>query len=77
MEYSIIMPGATVEKGAEVKYAIVAENARICAGAKIGNTPEEVKDNWGVAVVAPGITVGKNAVVAAKEMPDQDIPDVE
>ncbi len=77
VEYSIIMPGATVEKGAEVKYAIVAENARICAGAKIGNTPEEVKDNWGVAVVAPGITVGKNAVVAAKEMPDQDIPDAE
>lgn len=77
VEYSIIMPGATVEKGAEVKYAIIAEGARICAGAKIGNTPEEIQDNWGVAVVAPGITIGKNAVVAAKEMPDQDIPDVE
>lgn len=78
IEYSILMPGAVIEKGAEVKYAIVAENARICAGAKIGNAPNEVDlDQWGVAVVAPEITIGKNVVVAAKEMPDQDIPDVE
>ena len=78
IEYSIIMPGAVIEKGAEVKYAIVAENARVCAGAKIGNAPNEVEaDQWGVAVVAPDITIGKNVVVTAKEMPDKDIPDVE
>ena len=77
IEYSILMPGAVVDKGAVVQYAIVAEGAHIRAGAKIGNTPDEAGDNWGVAVVGPDVTVGKNAIVAAKEMPDQDIPDAE
>ena len=77
IEYSILMPGAVVDKGAVVQYAIVAEGAHIRAGAKVGNTPDEAGDNWGVAVVGPDVTVGKNAIVAAKEMPDQDIPDAE
>lgn len=77
IEYSILMPGAVVDKGAVVQYAIVAEGAHIRAGAKIGNTPDEAGDNWGVAVVGPDVTIGKNAIVAAKEMPDQDIPDAE
>lgn len=78
VEYSILMPGAVVEDGASVRYAIVAENARICAGAQVGQAPGEVDvDAWGVAVVASGVTVGKNAKLAAKEMAGQDLPDVE
>ena len=78
IEYSIIMPGATIEKGATVKYSIVAENAHICAGATVGNAPSEVEtDQWGVAVIASNTVVGKKAVVAAKQMIAENIPDVE
>ena len=78
IEYSIIMPGATVEKGATVKYSIVAEDAHICAGATVGNAPSEVEaDPWGVAVIASKTVVGKKAVVAAKQMIAENIPDVE
>ena len=78
VEYSILMPGAVVEEGASVRYAIVAENARISAGAQVGQAPGEVDmDAWGVAVVASGVTIGKNARLAAKEMAGQDLPDVE
>lgn len=78
VESSVIMPGAVIEKGAVVKYAIVAENARISAGAVLGNAPEELAEGeWGVAVVAAATTVGKNAVVPAKQMVDKDIPDAE
>ena len=78
IEYSIIMPGATIEKDAVVKYSIVAEDAHICAGATIGNAPSEVEvDEWGVAVVASKTVVGKKAVVAAKQMIAENIPDVE
>jgi glucose-1-phosphate adenylyltransferase len=78
VDYSVIMPGAVIEAGAVVKYAIVAENAHIRAGAVIGNAPEEVPEgDWGVAVIAAATTVGKNAVVAAKEMVDKDVPDAE
>ncbi len=78
IEYSIIMPGATIEKGAQVKYAIIAENAHICADAVVGNAPSEVAaDEWGVAVVASNTVVGKKAVVAAKQMIADNIPDVE
>ena len=72
------MPGAVIEAGAVVKYAIIAENARICAGAVVGNSPEEVSDGeWGVAVVAAATKVGKKAVVAAKQMVESDVPSAE
>lgn len=71
---SIIMPGATVKKGAEVKYAIVAENAVIEENAKVGEAPEEMDnlENWGVTVVGPSVTVGKNSVVKAKVTLDKN-----
>lgn len=78
VEYSILMPGAVVEKGASVRYAIVAENAHICAGASVGAAPSDVAaDDWGVAVVASGIRIGKNAKLGAKEMAGEDLPDQE
>lgn len=67
--YSIIMPGAVIGPGAVVKYAIVGENSVVEAGAHIGNGPEEVPvEDWGVAVIGPDLTVGKQAVVPAAKM---------
>ncbi len=72
---SIIMPGVTVKKGAVVQYAIVAENAVIEENATIGMRPEDMQnlDDWGVAVVASGVTVGAGAVIPAKAMIDCDV----
>ncbi len=76
---SIIMPGAVVKSGALVQYAIVAENAVIESDVKIGERPEfvEDKDKWGIAVIAGGATVGKNAVVKAKAMVYGDVKEGE
>ncbi len=72
---SIIMPGVTVKKGAVVQYAIVAENAVIEENVTVGMRPEDMKelDEWGVAVVASGVTVGAGAVIPAKAMIDHDV----
>jgi glucose-1-phosphate adenylyltransferase len=74
--YSIVMPGAVVERGAVVKYAIIAEGARIRSGAKVGAPPSDFKnnlENWGVAVVGPGVTIGPAKVVGSREMADADL----
>ena len=70
VSYSILMPGAKIKKGAKVSYAIVAEDAVIGEGAVVGAPPQDAPDpdEWGVAVVGRDVTVGKNAVVAPKEM---------
>nr|WP_308506171.1 glucose-1-phosphate adenylyltransferase [uncultured Agathobaculum sp.] len=77
VEYSILMPGAVVEEGATVRYAIIAENAVIAKGAEVGGSPSDGDvDKWGVAVVAEGVRIGCGAKLAAKEMADEDLPDV-
>lgn len=77
VEYSILMPGAVVEEGATVRYSIVAEKAVIAKGAEVGGSPSDSDvDNWGVAVVAEGVRIGSGAKLAAKEMADEDLPDV-
>jgi glucose-1-phosphate adenylyltransferase len=76
VEYSIIMPGAVIERGAIVRYAIIAENARIKPGAKVGAPPSDFEDpgkDWGVAVVASGVTIGAEKTVGAREMTDADL----
>ena len=72
---SIVMPGTVIKAGAVVQYAIVAENAVIEENAVVGARPEDVEnlDDWGVAVVGSGVTVGKNGVVAPKAMVDEDV----
>ena len=72
---SILMPGTVVEEGATVQYSIVGENAVIKAGAVVGERPEDIKDldKWGVAVVAPGVTVGFGSKVKAKAMIYSDV----
>ena len=77
MEYSILMPGAVVEEGATVRYSIVAEKAVIAKGATVGGSPSDGDvDKWGVAVVAEGVRIGEGAVLPAKAMADEDLPDV-
>ena len=71
VRYSILMPGTVVKAGAVVEYAIVAENATICEGARVGSVPpadEVAAGDWGIAVVAQDIRVGKNAKVSPKAM---------
>ena len=67
IQYSILMPGVTVKAGAKVHYSIVAENATVEAGAVVGSAPDG-SDDWGIAVVASGLTVGENAVVSPHAM---------
>lgn len=78
VEDSIIMPGARIEEGAVVQYAIVSENAVIGKNAIVGSRPEEIKnkDEWGIAVIGSNKKIGSNAVVKAKTMVDEDIPEV-
>jgi glucose-1-phosphate adenylyltransferase len=58
---------------------MVAENAVIEEGAVIGENPEKCDDlsNWGVSVVGPGVTVGKNAKVKAQSMISEDVKEGE
>ena len=68
------MPGAVIEDGANVQFAIVAENTVIGKNAKVGERPEEVEDKekWGIAVIGANTKIADNAVVKAKEMIDSD-----
>lgn len=76
---SIVMPGAVIEEGAQVNYAIIAEKAVIKKGAIIGARPEHMSDvaKWGVTVVAEGVTIGAGAVVSPKAMVEEDVKDGE
>lgn len=75
VKYSIVMPGTVIKKGAVVQYSIIAENAVIEAGAIVGRSPEDMenRDDWGVAVVGSGVTVGEGAAVAPKTQVDTDV----
>ena len=74
---SIVMPGSVVKKGAVIEYAIIAEDTVIDENAKVGSDPTLTpKEEWGVAVVGAGVHVGKNAVVPAKSMIEENVPEV-
>lgn len=72
VQYSILMPGAVVKAGADVSYAIVAEDAVIEADAHVGSAPDDRPD-WGIAVVAGGVTIGAGATVAPRAMIREDV----
>ena len=79
VEYSLVMPGSVIKKGAVVRYSIVAENVTVEEGAVIGQSPEEIGniDDWGIAVIGEGLTVGKGAFVSAGKMITNDVADGE
>ena len=72
VRYSILMPGAVVKAGARVDYSIVAEGAVIEPGAMVGADPTG-KEDWGIAVVASGVKVGKNATVTPAAMVTKNV----
>ncbi|MDR0248088.1 MAG: glucose-1-phosphate adenylyltransferase [Oscillospiraceae bacterium] len=76
VRYSILMPGVIVEPGAIVQYAIVAEDAIIRAGARVGQEPLEVPnhDDWGITVIAGGVTVPEGDSVPANRIVGKDGP---
>ncbi len=75
VKYSILMPGVVVEEGATISYAIIAENSVIGKQAVVGSEPTAAPDpdNWGVAVVASGITIGAGRHVGPCEMADANV----
>ena len=79
VEYSLVMPGSCIKKGAAVRYAIIAENVTVEEGAVIGESPEEIDniDNWGITVIGDGLNVGKNACVTAGKMVTKNIEEGE
>ena len=69
VEESIIMPGAVIEDGADVRYAIIGWNAKIGKNAMVGETLEPCKPGeWKIAVVAPNYELPQDAVVGPNEM---------
>ena len=72
VQYSILMPGTVVKAGAKVYYSIIAEDAVIESGAQVGTIPTDDPE-WGVAVVASGVTIGENAVVSDHAMIREDV----
>lgn len=79
VRYSIVMPGSVIKAGAIVQYAIIAEDSVIEERAVVGEQPENMKniDDWGIAVVGNGVTVGKGAKVAPKAMLETNVENVE
>ena len=65
--YSVLMPGAVIEDGATVEYAIIGENTVVKAGAHVGAAPDG-SEGWGVATCGPDIEIRKGAQVPAGAM---------
>jgi glucose-1-phosphate adenylyltransferase len=68
VSYSVLLPGTVVEAGAVVEYAILGENCHIGKDCKIGGTPEESGEGWGLTVLAPECKVEDGRQVAAGVM---------
>ena len=64
---SVLMPGAVVEDGAVVEYAIVGEKTTVCRNAHVGSAPDN-SDKWGIATCGPNIEIKEGAVVSAGAM---------
>ena len=64
-----IMPGAVIEAGAKVSYAIVGEGCRVGRNAVVGGAPGSVPfEDWGIAVLGPRTSVADGAVIEPKMM---------
>ena len=58
----MLMPGAKVEAGATVEYAIIGEQTVIHSGAHVGAAPDG-SEGWGVATCGPRLSIRENACV--------------
>ena len=72
VEDAVVMGGTLIKKGAKVVHCIVAENAVIGEDACVGAKPDgdEVGE---VATIAPGVTIGANAVIGPDAMVYDDV----
>ena len=69
VESSIIMPGAVVEDGADVRYSIVGWNAVVGKNSMVGETLSHCNPGeWKISVIAPNYELPANSVVGANEM---------
>ena len=73
---SIIMPGSVIEDGAVVEYSIIAENVTVKSGAHVGASPK-TGENKKITVVGNSICIGKDSVVNAGAIIEQDVPEGE
>ena len=65
------MPGAVIKAGAQIRYAIVGNEAVIGENAKVGDTQTGmVKGEWQITVVGPGAQVKAGQIVPVKAMVD-------
>lgn len=65
--YSVVMPGAVIEDGATVEFAIIGENSTVHKNARVGAEPDG-SDKWTVATVGPNVDIREGAVVPASAM---------
>ena len=69
IENSLVMPGAVVEKRSVIRYAIIGEDAKVCANARIGDDPEFYSaDDWDIAVVGKDKEVAQNTILLPKQV---------
>lgn len=69
IESSIIMPGAVIEDGADVRFSIVGWNAVIGKNCIVGETLEHCNPGeWKISVIAPNYNFPENSVIGANEM---------
>ena len=63
------MPGAVIEKRSVIRYAIIGEDAKVCANARIGDDPEFYDSHkWDIAVVGKDKEVEKNTILLPKQV---------
>lgn len=75
VNYSTILPGAKICRGAVVEYAIIGENTVVSPGARVGGPPDGSKD-WHVATCGPNIRVpeGRTVPPGAMIYTEEEVP---
>ena len=69
VEASIIMPGAVIEDGADVRYSIIGWNAVVGKNAMVGETLDQCRPGeWKISVIGPKYELPADSVVGANEM---------
>lgn len=69
IESSIIMPGAVIEDGADIRFSIVGWNAVIGKNCIVGETLSHCNPGeWKISVIAPNYNLPANSVVGANEI---------
>ena len=69
IEESVIMPGAVIEDGADIRYSIVGWNATVGKNSMVGETLDHCNPGeWKISVIAPNYTLAPNSAVGANEM---------